>query len=220
MHKSGGRGISTQLFRYSLKSCYTCVVIIVSVSDQLLHHRRKTGVWYSYPVSTAANGTGNEEGSLQTPLGRHRIAEKIGHGLPLLTAFMARKPVGIYTLPHHHLTRLPWMAGKRANVCEPCETRTFRMAYKQKSSTTFADRETDLDRDWILTRILWLEGCETGRNRRGRVDSQSRYIYIHGTHDEAAIGTPCSHGCIRMRNLDILNLFKHTCSGEQVRIEA
>jgi len=154
------------------------MVIIISVADQLLHHRRKTGVWYSYPISTAANGVGNEEGSFQTPLGKHRVAEKIGDGLPLLTAFRAREPFCIF------------------------------------------DSETDdPSRDWILTRILWLEGIEPGKNSRGKVDTKSRYIYIHGTHDEAAIGTPCSHGCIRMRNLDMLDLFEHTFSGERVTIK-
>jgi hypothetical protein len=76
----------------------------------------------------------------------------------------------------------------------------------------------DAYRDWILTRILWLEGLETGRNRRGRVDTRSRYIYIHGTHDEDDIGRPASHGCIRMRNSDILEMFKHCREGERVLI--
>lgn len=116
---------------------------------------------------------------MQTPLGNHRIAEKIGDDLPLLTAFRAREPFCIF------------------------------------------DPETDdSNRDWILTRILWLEGCETAKNRRGKVDTKSRYIYIHGTHDEAAIGTPCSHGCIRMRNFDMLDLFEHTFAGERVKIKA
>ena len=63
------------------------------------------------------------------------------------------------------------------------------------------------DRDWILTRILWLSGCEPARNRLGAVDTMRRYIYIHGTPDSAAIGVPGSHGCIRMRNEDIVDLF-------------
>ena len=62
-------------------------------------------------------------------------------------------------------------------------------------------------RDWILTRILWLSGCEPGRNRLGRVDTMRRYIYIHGTPDQVELGTPGSHGCIRMRNADIIELF-------------
>ena len=62
-------------------------------------------------------------------------------------------------------------------------------------------------RDWILTRILWLSGTEPGFNRLGEVDSMRRYIYIHGTPDSAAVGVPGSHGCIRMRNEDIADLF-------------
>ena len=62
-------------------------------------------------------------------------------------------------------------------------------------------------RDWILTRILWLSGCEHGRNRLGCVDTMRRYIYIHGAPEHADMGTPASHGCIRMRNADIVELF-------------
>jgi lipoprotein-anchoring transpeptidase ErfK/SrfK len=62
-------------------------------------------------------------------------------------------------------------------------------------------------RDWILTRILWLSGCEPGFNRLGCVDTMRRYIYIHGTPDNVPLGTPGSIGCIRMRNSDIIELF-------------
>jgi L,D-transpeptidase YbiS len=62
-------------------------------------------------------------------------------------------------------------------------------------------------RDWILTRILWLSGCEVGRNRLGDVDTMRRYIYIHGSPDTAEMGKPGSIGCIRMRNADIVELF-------------
>ena len=62
-------------------------------------------------------------------------------------------------------------------------------------------------RDWILTRILWLSGCEVGRNRLGAVDSLRRYIYIHGTPDSEPMGVPFSHGCIRMTNNDVTRLF-------------
>ncbi len=62
-------------------------------------------------------------------------------------------------------------------------------------------------RDWILTRILWLSGCEPGRNRLGCVDTMRRYIYIHGTPETESMGQPGSHGCIRMRNTDIAALF-------------
>ncbi len=63
-------------------------------------------------------------------------------------------------------------------------------------------------RDWILTRILWLSGCEPGRNRLGDVDTMRRYVYIHGSPDSAPMGQPGSIGCIRMRNADIVELFE------------
>ncbi len=62
-------------------------------------------------------------------------------------------------------------------------------------------------RDWILTRILWLSGCEPGFNRLGEVDTMRRYIYIHGAPELAQMGRPGSIGCIRMRGEDILELF-------------
>ena len=74
------------------------------------------------------------------------------------------------------------------------------------------------DRDWMLSRILWLRGLERGRNRLGRVDSMRRYIYIHGTPDEAALGTPASHGCMRMRNADVIALFERVEPGTRVEI--
>ena len=74
------------------------------------------------------------------------------------------------------------------------------------------------DRDWILTRILWLGGLEAGFNRYGVVDSTWRYIYIHGCPDHLLQGQPESHGCIRMHNADILELFKQLNVGELVFI--
>lgn len=62
-------------------------------------------------------------------------------------------------------------------------------------------------RDWILSRILWLTGCEIGKNRLGKVDTFRRYIYLHGTPDSEPMGVPRSHGCIRLRNADMLALF-------------
>lgn len=63
-------------------------------------------------------------------------------------------------------------------------------------------------RDWMLTRLLWLSGCEPGRNRMGDVDTMRRMIYIHGAPDSAEMGKPGSHGCIRMRNADVAELFE------------
>ncbi|MGL5986734.1 MAG: L,D-transpeptidase family protein, partial [Burkholderiales bacterium] len=74
------------------------------------------------------------------------------------------------------------------------------------------------DRDWILTRILWLSGLEPGVNRLGQVDTMQRYIYIHGTPDCEPMGVPVSHGCIRMRNEDIVDLFDRVPPGTRVNI--
>ncbi len=75
------------------------------------------------------------------------------------------------------------------------------------------------ERDWILTRILWLSGKEVGRNRLGNVDTMQRYIYIHGTPDSVQIGKPDSHGCVRMRNADIIQLFDIVPVGTPVLID-
>jgi len=73
-------------------------------------------------------------------------------------------------------------------------------------------------RDWILTRILWLSGCEPGFNRLRQVDTMRRLVYIHGTSDEQGIGSPLSHGCIRMRNRDVVELFDQVTPGTPVDI--
>jgi lipoprotein-anchoring transpeptidase ErfK/SrfK len=74
------------------------------------------------------------------------------------------------------------------------------------------------DRDWITTRILWLDGDEPGRNRGGDRDSGARFVYIHGTPDEERIGRPASHGCIRMRDADVALLFDRIEVGTPVEI--
>jgi len=153
-------------------------VIEISIEQQLLTHHWR-GVQHCYPVSTALRGAGNTRDSEQTPLGRHRIAAKIGAGAEIMTAFHGRHPVGIY----------------QPDVDDPKE-------------------------DWILSRILWLSGDQCGINRRGCVDTFSRYIYIHGTADEGSLGTPVSHGCIRMANDDIITLFDRVHERERVVIRA
>ncbi|WP_264770240.1 L,D-transpeptidase [Coxiella burnetii] len=75
------------------------------------------------------------------------------------------------------------------------------------------------DRDWVLTRILWLSGLEVGKNRLGNVDTMRRYVYIHGSGDEIIMGKPGSRGCIRMHNHDIIELFDKVCAGDRVYIE-
>ena len=122
-----------------------------------------------YPVSTAANGPGEQAGSHCTPRGRHIVRAKIGAGQPLGAVFRARRPTGeVYT--------------PELGQAEP-------------------------GRDWILTRILWLSGKEPGFNRLGACDTMRRYIYIHGSPDETFEQAPRSHGCIRMRNADVAELF-------------
>jgi L,D-transpeptidase YbiS len=71
------------------------------------------------------------------------------------------------------------------------------------------------EEDLVLTRILWLEGAEPGN-----ANTRERYIYIHGTNHESEIGQPASHGCIRLCNTDIIELFEMVPAGAEVRIEA
>ncbi|HAO33576.1 MAG TPA: L,D-transpeptidase [Candidatus Competibacter sp.] len=74
------------------------------------------------------------------------------------------------------------------------------------------------NRDWILTRILWLTGLELGHNRGGECDTLRRFIYIHGCPDSEPTGKPLSHGCIRMHNHDLLSLFEQVAAGDRVLI--
>lgn len=75
-------------------------------------------------------------------------------------------------------------------------------------------------RDWILTRILWLSGCEPGYNRLGSCDTMSRYVYIHGTPDSVELGKPGSRGCVRMRNAELVELFEVVRVGTPIEIIA
>ncbi|MAB99080.1 MAG: hypothetical protein CMK71_13610 [Pseudomonadaceae bacterium] len=74
-------------------------------------------------------------------------------------------------------------------------------------------------RDWILSRILWLSGCEPGRNRLGKVDTFRRYIYLHGTPPTEPMGVALSHGCIRLRNPDLIGLYDRVSVGCRVLID-
>ncbi len=81
-------------------------------------------------------------------------------------------------------------------------------------------KKNNPDRDWILTRILWLSGLERGKNRLGDRDTMRRYIYIHGTPEEVTMGIPGSKGCIRMKNNDLIELFDMIACYTMVHIEA
>ena len=144
--------------------------IDVSVYDQRLILTRDGEELRSYPISTSRFGIGTEEGSLKTPLGRFRIAEKIGDGAATGTIFKARVALGPDDPP--------------------------------------PDTE-----DFITSRILWLDGLE-----EENANTRNRFIYIHGTKHEDEIGTPASHGCIRMRNADVIELFELVDETTQVVI--
>lgn len=133
-----------------------------------------------YLISSARKGTGQENGSFCTPLGKHIIRARIGAGQAVNTVFIKRRPTGEIYSPE------------------------LGQQYPK--------------RDWILTRILWLSGCERGFNRLGSVDTMRRYIYIHGSPDSVEMGKPGSIGCIRMRNGDLLELFDRIDAGTQVDI--
>lgn len=103
-----------------------------------------------------------------------------------------------------------------------------KIGHRQPTGTVFRERipagvvplppAADGDADRILTRILWLEGLQPGHNRGGEVDTFSRHIYIHGTNHEELIGRPASHGCVRMRNADVITLFDAVAEGTLVWI--
>jgi hypothetical protein len=157
------------------------VKIVVDISEQKLYlyngDEQSSNLIKNYPISTAKAGIGNRMGSGQTPLGLHRIEQKIGDGEPLGMIFKARRVTGI----------IAEMNG--ANVG-----------------------------DLVTTRIIWLKGLEPGRNAGAGVDSFERFIYIHGTAEENKIGQPASHGCIRMLNKEVVELFDQVVVGTPVQI--
>ena len=108
----------------------------------------------------------------------------------------------------------------RAKIGAGCETGTVFIARRptgEHYSPALAAKQPQ--RDWILTRILWLCGSEPGKNRLGNVDTQRRFIYIHGSPDSAIMGKAASHGCVRMRNQDVIELFDRVAPGLPVLIE-
>jgi hypothetical protein len=159
----------------------TKYVLTVSVATQTVSLFADGRLVKKFPCSTSRFGTGQIEGSNRTPLGLHRIAEKIGGGEPAGTVFKSREVVGHTSQPE------------------------------------FADAK-------ITTRILWLEGLESGFNKgfdgEVNVDSHTRYIYIHGTADQNSIGQPASCGCIHLADADLIALFDLLPSGTLVWIAA
>lgn len=153
--------------------------IRISLSQQTLELFDDSGMLlHRYSVSTAKKGAGEQFGSFCTPRGRHIIRAKV----PGRTQ----------------------SADETANMAENTvfvRRRPTGEIWSPELAKQFPNR------DWILTRILWLSGTEPGKNRLGTVDTMRRYIYIHGSPDSVAMGTPGSIGCVRMRNKDIIELF-------------
>ncbi|HEX9801712.1 MAG TPA: L,D-transpeptidase [Gammaproteobacteria bacterium] len=108
----------------------------------------------------------------------------------------------------------------RAKIGTGCAENTVFRA-RRPTGEIYTDElaSAEPERDWILTRILWLSGLEPGRNRLGTVDTMRRYIYIHGTPDQEPMGVARSHGCVRMRNRDIIRLFELVEAGTRVLLE-
>ena len=96
----------------------------------------------------------------------------------------------------------------------------FKSRINTKRTAEIIHNLIDSDDDYVTSRILWLDGLEYGKNKGKGVDSYDRYIYIHGTHEEGLIGTKASHGCIRMFNDDVINLFNEVEEGTYVLIKA
>ena len=107
------------------------------------------------------------------------------------------------------------MIGEEADI-----NTIFTSRINTKRSATIIDQFEDTDNDYVTSRIIWLDGEENGFNKGGNVDSYRRYIYIHGTHEEGLIGTKASHGCIRMFNYDVIELFNLVNIGTKVLIRA
>lgn len=106
-------------------------------------------------------------------------------------------------------------------IGEEAEINTiFTSRINTERAATIIDQFEDTDNDFVTSRIMWLDGEEEGFNKGGNVDSYRRYIYIHGTHEEGLIGTKASHGCIRMFNYDVIELFNLVNIGTKVLIRA
>ncbi|OPY76168.1 MAG: UDP-N-acetylmuramate--L-alanine ligase [Syntrophorhabdus sp. PtaU1.Bin153] len=151
--------------------------LVQSIETQRLFVCKKDTVIDHYDASTSRFGNGVRENSFKTPVGLHRITEKIGSGAPLGQIFRERRDTG-----------------------------------------TSWDR-ISTEENLILTRILRLEGMEEEINKGPGVDSYERCIYIHGTNQENLVGTPLSHGCLALRNPDILRLFDIVREGTLVYID-
>lgn len=147
--------------------------LVVDVNSQTMRAYGDGEILRTFPVSTAKNGIGFDEGSYKTPTGNFVIDEMFGEKEPLDMVFQGRQPVG-----------------------------AFGSAF-------------DAESDHVVARVMWLHGLD-----EANANSKERFIYIHGTNHEELIGQPASHGCVRLRNADVAELFAAVSVGSAVRIDA
>lgn len=139
-------------------------------------------------------------------------------GKPLCSYFISSAKNGVGEQRDTGCTPRGWHT-VRAMIGQDCPENTVFVARRPTGEIfTPALQVQYPDRDWILTRILWLSGMEPGHNRLGRVDTMRRYIYIHGVPDSTELGRPNSKGCIRISNKDMLELFQLVQPGTRVFI--
>ena len=149
-------------------------LLLVNIKQQQLYSLDiENNSYDSYPISSASNGTGSQNGSGKTPLGAHFVRKKFGDNAKIGSTFKGRQETG-------NIVKILLGANEQSTE------------------------------DNITTRIMWLSGLEEGNNKGGDVDSYQRYIYIHGTDEEGRLGTPASHGCVRLANHDIIELYVKT----------
>jgi len=164
------------MFKYNPANHNLSNWIEILISSQQLHLYKENQIVKSYPVSTAANGIGNQCGSDCTAAGWHLIVQTFGKNQPAGMIFKSRKATGgIAEIFHDQIKR---------------------------------------SADYVTSRIIRLKGIEQQING----NSFRRYIYIHGTPEEGLIGTPVSHGCIRMKNSDVIELFDLVSCGMLVNV--
>lgn len=106
----------------------------------------------------------------------------------------------------------------RAKIGQGCEKDTIFVGRREKGIFSAQMEQQFPEKDWILSRIMWLSGLELGKNRLGEFDTMQRYIYIHGCPNSHPMGIPSSHGCIKMHNEDVIDLFERVSAGTKVFI--
>ena len=137
----------------------------------------------------------------------------------LLDLAVATAANGPGEIMHSECTPRGWHR-VRARIGAGCPVNTVFVARRPTGEIYSPElRREHPGRDWMLTRILWLCGMEKGRNRFGDVDSMRRFIYIHGCPEEDVMGVPSSHGCVKMRNADVVRLFDMVPVGTRVLIQ-